>query len=90
MPFRHARAAVLLMIGHVARFLHIRFLVTSLRLRGSLHVIFLYLVPLLPHDIDCSGVERCLDMRCIIFLDHLDTRAPVLSDLVDVGTLPQA
>ncbi|HUD66064.1 MAG TPA: energy transducer TonB [Candidatus Sulfotelmatobacter sp.] len=27
---------------------------------------FLYLVPLLPHDIDCSGVERCLDIlyRC--------------------------
>jgi hypothetical protein len=38
--------------------LHIRFLVTSLRLRGSLHVIFLYLAPHRPHDIDCSGVER--------------------------------
>jgi hypothetical protein len=59
MPFRHARAR--LSTHDMARcpILHTRFLVTSLRLRESLHVIFLYPVPLLLHAIDCSGDERC-------------------------------
>ena len=39
-----------------------------------------------PHDIDCSGVERGLDVHCIVFLDHLHARAAVLRDLVDVST----
>ena len=43
-----------------------------------------------PHDIDCSGIQRCFDVRRIVLFDHLDTGAAVLSDLVDVGTLHQA
>jgi hypothetical protein len=59
MPFRHARARLSYTHDRArCPILHIRFLVTSLRLRGSLNVIFHYLIPLLPHDIDSSGVER--------------------------------
>ena len=42
-----------------------------------------------PHDVDCGGVERRLDMRRVVFLDHLDAGAAVLGDLVDVGALHQ-
>ena len=49
-----------------------------------------FLVLLGSHDVDCSGVERGLDVRRVVFLDHLDASAAVLSDLVDVGTLHQA
>ncbi len=48
-----------------------------------------FLVFLGPHDVDRSCVERSLDVRSVVFLDHLDTRAAVLSDLVDVGALHQ-
>src|SRR5260370_34865376 len=48
-----------------------------------------FLVFLGPHDIDRSGVERGLEVRCVVFLDHLDTYAAVFGDLVDVGTLHQ-
>ena len=39
--------------------------------------------------IDCSGIERVLDVDRVIFLDHADARATVLSDLIDVGSLHQ-
>ena len=42
------------------------------------------------HDVDRGSVQRCLDVRRVVFLDHLHTRAAVLSDLVDVGALHQA
>ena len=29
-------------------------------------------------------------MGCVVLLDHLDTRAAVLGDLVDIGTFHQA
>jgi hypothetical protein len=38
-------------------------------------------------DIDGSGVERGFDVHRAIFLDHPDTRATVLSDLIDVSSL---
>src|SRR5262249_12547833 len=41
-----------------------------------------------PHDIDCSGIERGLDVRCV-FLDHLDPGPTVFGDLVDVGAFHQ-
>jgi hypothetical protein len=40
-------------------------------------------------DIDGSGVERGFDVHRVIFLDHPDARATVLSDLIDVGSLHQ-
>ena|SRR4030081_1993318 len=49
-----------------------------------------FLVVLGPHNVNCSGVERGLDVRRVVFLDHLDTRAAILCDLVDVGALHQA
>lgn len=49
-----------------------------------------FLVFLGPHDVDRSGVERGLDVRRVVFLDHLDASASVFGDLVDVGTLHQA
>ena len=61
MPFRHARARLSDYDRARRPILHIRFLVTSLRLHESLNAIFLYLVPLLPRDIDRNGVGRCLD-----------------------------
>jgi hypothetical protein len=35
-----------------------------------------------PHDIDRGGVERGLDVLCVVFLDHLHARAAVRRDLV--------
>jgi hypothetical protein len=48
------------------------------------------LVLLGPHDVDCGGVERSLDVRRIVFFDHLDASSAVLCDLVDVGTFHKA
>jgi hypothetical protein len=56
------RAAVLLMIGHVAQCYTSASSSPVCVLRGSLEVIFFYLV-YLSHDIDCNGVERCLDIH---------------------------
>ena len=42
-----------------------------------------------PHNVNCSGVERGLDVRRV-FLNHLDASAAVLSNLVDVGTFHEA
>jgi len=79
------------MMGHVSRFLHIRSVNWGLRQRVSALDRFLaFLVFLGPHDINCSGVERSLDVRRIVFLDHLDARAAIFGDLVDVGALHQA
>jgi hypothetical protein len=39
--------------------------------------------------VDGSGVERVFDVYPVIFLDHPDARATVLSDLIDVGSLHQ-
>ena len=41
-------------------------------------------------DIDRGRIERRLDVSGVEFLDHLDTRAAILRDLMDVGTLYQA
>jgi hypothetical protein len=67
------------MIGHVAQF-YISFLRHQFALAWESPRYLPLLCSLLPHDIDCNRVERCLDIRCITFLDHLDTRAAVLSD----------
>ena len=42
------------------------------------------------HHIDRGGIKVGLDVRRVIFLDHLDAGAAVLGDLVDVGALHQA
>ena len=49
-----------------------------------------FLVFLGPHNINCSGVERGLDVRRVVFLNHLDAGAAVLSHLVVVGTFHKA
>lgn len=43
-----------------------------------------------PHDVDRGVVQVRLDMRCVIFFDHLDAGAAVFGDLVDVGAFHQA
>ena len=43
-----------------------------------------------PHDVDRGGVEVRLDVRRVIFLNHLDAGAAVFGDLVDVRALHQA
>src|ERR1700722_14800180 len=40
--------------------------------------------------VDRGGVERVLEVRSVEFLDHLDARAAVLRDLVDVGAFEEA
>ena len=40
-------------------------------------------------DVDSGSVNYILDVRCVIFFDHLDTSAAVLSDLIDVGSFHQ-
>jgi hypothetical protein len=42
-----------------------------------------------PHDIDCRGVEPGFQMGGIVFLNHLDARPAVFSNLIDIGTLQQ-
>src|ERR1019366_3963925 len=42
------------------------------------------------HDVDRCGVKVRLDVRRVIFLDHLDTGTAVFGDLVDIGTFQQA
>lgn len=57
---------------------------------GACSASFLVLfLPSRTHDIDRSSVERSLDVRGVVFLDHLDTGGAVLGDLVDVCTLHQ-
>ena len=50
----------------------------------------IFLVFLGPNYVDRGCVKRGLDVRRIVFLDHLDARAAVASDLVDIGTLHEA
>ena len=52
---------------------------------------FFFLQPVFfrSNDIDDSGVERGFDVHRVIFLNHPDARATVLSDLIDVGSLHQ-
>ena len=40
--------------------------------------------------VDRGGVERVLEVRSVELLDHLDARAAVLRDLVDVGAFEEA
>ena len=39
--------------------------------------------------IDRRSIKHVLDVRRIVFLDHLDTGATVFRNLIDVGTLHQ-
>jgi hypothetical protein len=55
---------------------------------GSVSSFFIALVR--SHDLDCGSIEQSLDVRSLVFLDHLDTRAAGLSDLIDVRTFHQA
>jgi hypothetical protein len=43
-----------------------------------------------PSHVDRGGIEHRLDVGGVEFLDHLDARAAVLGNLVDVGALHQA
>src|SRR5580658_2640107 len=52
--------------------------------------IFARLFRLWPHDVDRGGVKVGLDVRRVIFLDHLDAGPAVFGDLVDVGAFHQA
>jgi hypothetical protein len=93
MPFRHARMAGDLQLSIIQApkwNLHVSF-----RGRWPWSVlcswlVFAYLFWLWPHDVDRGGVKVCLDVRRVIFLDHLDAGAAVFGDLVDVGTFHQA
>jgi hypothetical protein len=81
------------MIGQVCLNLHAGFLIRSLRPSLGFRVGFVssfVFVLLGPHDVDRGGVKPGLDVRRVVFLDHLDAGAAVLGDLVDVGTLHQA
>lgn len=40
-------------------------------------------------DVDRRRVDRSLDVGSVIFFDHFDTRAAVLGNLVNVGSLHQ-
>ena len=53
-------------------------------------LVFDYFLGLWPHGIDRGGVKVGLDMRCVVFLDHLDAGAAVFGDLIDVGAFHQA
>ena|ERR1700733_569916 len=68
--------------------------VTFLRLsprKGRVKRVTSYtLIWLGPHDVDGGGVKIGLDVRCIVFLDHLDAGAAVLGDLVDIRALHEA
>ena len=52
---------------------------------------FFFLRPILfrADDIDGGGVKRGFDVHSVIFLDHANARAIVLSDLIDVSSLRQ-
>src|ERR1039458_2556688 len=51
---------------------------------------FLRLLRLGPHDVDRGGIKVRLDVRRIVFLDHLDAGAAVFGDLVDVRAFHEA
>jgi hypothetical protein len=42
------------------------------------------------HFVDFCGVKIRLDVRRVIFLDHLDAGAAIFCNLLDLGTLHQA
>ena len=60
----------------------------TLRLRSRRLALFLFQPR--SHFVDFSGVKTRLDVRRVIFLDHLDAGATVFRNLVDVGTFHQA
>jgi hypothetical protein len=43
-----------------------------------------------PHDVDRGGIKVRLDVRRIVFLNHLDAGAAVFGDLVDVRAFHEA
>ena len=43
-----------------------------------------------PHDVDSGSIELRLQMRRIVFLNHLHACPAVLGNLIDVGTFKQA
>jgi hypothetical protein len=43
-----------------------------------------------PHDVDRRCIKVRLDVRHLIFLDHLDAGTAVFGDLVDVGPFHKA
>ena len=43
-----------------------------------------------PHDVHTSGIELCLQLRRIIFFNHLDVWPAVPGNLIDGGTFQQA
>jgi hypothetical protein len=84
MPFRHARARLTHDRAH-RPILHIRFLATSLRLCGSVHVTFLDLIPLLPHGV-CPGIRDKPATTCAsrapAYLDRLGERLFETLDMI--------
>ena len=42
-----------------------------------------------PHDVDSGRIELRLQMRRIVFLNHLDAGPAVLGNLIDAGTFRQ-
>src|ERR1700680_2667206 len=57
-----------------------------LRLRRRLVRLFCFGAPY----VDRGGVEAVLEVRGVVFLDHLDAGAAVFRDLVNVGAFQQA
>ena len=83
LPFRHARVAWLIASIKQARSNFTRPVSVA-----CFWVCFFF--GLGSHDVDRGGVEAGLDVRGIVFLDHLDAGAAVLGDLVDVRPFHQA
>ena len=93
MPFRHARARLpdcISIIGQIRQDLHVRFYSAGCPWPGLGYVRLILVFGFFrPHDVNCGSIEQGLDVRCVIFLDHLDASTAVLSNLVDVGTFHQ-
>jgi hypothetical protein len=53
--------------------------------RRPLGIVVVFLRPWSP-NVDRGGVQGVLDVRGVVFFDHLDARSAVLGDLIDVGT----
>lgn len=68
--------------------LHVSFVVFSGRfwVPGRLFLLLWFWL----HDIDRGGIQVCLDVRRVVFLDHLDAGAAVLGDLVNIRSFHQA
>ncbi len=91
LPFRHARVAghvQLSIIEQAGGIYTSASCVTSWSILSFRLVLFLF--RFWPHDVDGGGVKIGLDVRGVVFLDHLDAGAAVFGDLVDVGAFHQA